>query len=90
MSSKRLKRNAKKNKRILEAYGFNLIAFSPCIMFEDTFVFETDEEAEQAFNKMEVELEMFQGWWYGKEQFTNVVLKDYPYAEVIWFNKEVQ
>lgn len=82
-----LKNKAKVNYNVLKTYNFNLIAYSPSIFFEDTFVFETEEEAQKAFEKIEVELEMFQGWWYGKEQFVNKVMKDYPNAQVIWLQK---
>lgn len=71
-------------RKMFKSCGFNFVAYAPSIMFEYTYVFETEEEAEKAFNMFEVELEIFQGWWYGKEKFIDKVTKDYPHAEVIW------
>lgn len=57
---------------IIRSNGFNPIGVSQ-IMLEDTFIFETDEEAEKAFNLLEKEGDSsgkkIVGWWYGKESF---------------------
>lgn len=57
---------------IIRSNGFDPIGVSQ-IMLEDTFIFETDEEAEKAFNILEKEGDpsgkKIVGWWYGKESF---------------------
>ena len=58
--------------RIKEA-GFNLIGVSQ-IYNEDTFIFETQEEALKAYEALELPNESdIQGWWYGKERFLETV-----------------
>ena len=55
-------------------HGFHLIAV--CQMyFEDTFVFETDEEATRAFEYFEQNAtdNRIVGWWYGREEFLETV-----------------
>lgn len=60
--------------------GYKPIAVSQIYM-EDTYVFETAEEAKQAYNEFERSIEgkwigEIMGWWYGKETFLEAV-KDY-------------
>ena len=47
------------------------------MMFEDTFVFETDEESTEAYNLLEVseraDDNFVIGWWYGREEFLEEV-----------------
>lgn len=52
----------------IKEYGFNPIGVSQ-IYFEDTFVFETDEEAKKAFQLLEVEHKVVQGWFYGRDLY---------------------
>jgi hypothetical protein len=55
--------------------GFNPIAVTQ-MGFEDTFVFETAEEATNAYEKLELNSPRKSnviGWWYGKEDFLKVV-----------------
>ena len=59
---------------ILKAAGYKPIAVSQ-IYFEDTFIFETDEEAEKAYNKFEHTDCDIIGWWYGKDTFLQQVKK---------------
>lgn len=60
--------------KITEA-GFDPILVTR-LMFEDTFVFETKDEAQRAYQLLEVEQKIIQGWWYGFDDFL-VTLKDY-------------
>jgi hypothetical protein len=64
----------------LKENGFNTIAVSQ-MYFEDTFVFETEEEAKKAFQQFEIDenekwIGDISGWWYGKEDFIKTV-KEY-------------
>lgn len=64
----------------LKENGFNPIAVSQ-MYFEDTFVFETEEEAKKAFQQFEIDenekwIGDISGWWYGKEDFIKTV-KEY-------------
>ena len=57
--------------------GFKLIAVSQ-MYFEDTFVFETQEEADRAYKTFEdcgvkKLSQKAVGWWYGKEDFIKEV-----------------
>jgi 4-amino-4-deoxy-L-arabinose transferase-like glycosyltransferase len=62
--------------KIIENAGFKPIAVSQ-LYFEDTFVFETSKEANEAFNLLEKNKpsEVI-GWWYGKDDFLQTV-KEY-------------
>ena len=64
----------------LKANGYNPIAVSQ-MYFEDTFVFETKEEATMAYRQFERDEEEkwigeIVGWWYSKEDFEKTV-KEY-------------
>lgn len=64
----------------LKANGYNPIAVSQ-MYFEDTFVFETEEEATKAYRQFERDekekwIGEIVGWWYGKEDFEKIV-KEY-------------
>lgn len=57
----------------LRLHGFKPIMFTE-LMMEDTFVFETEEEARRAYNKFEMDenceyIGKFDGWWYGIDDF---------------------
>ena len=58
----------------LRLHGFKPIMFTK-LMMEDTFVFETEEEAKRAFYTFEQDentgeyLGKFDGWWYGIDDF---------------------
>ncbi len=55
--------------------GFNLIGITQ-IMFEDTFIFKTSEEATKAYIELERDNPILSGWWYGKDELIKT-LKDY-------------
>lgn len=62
--------------------------------FEDVFIFETDEEAERAFQDMERSKGLVFAWWYDKPSFLAEVRKleqDYyghkVKIKVYWLNK---
>lgn len=58
---------------IIRKHGFKPIAVAQ-MYFEDTFVFETEEESVEAFEKLEnIEESEVQGWWYGREEFLKYV-----------------
>jgi len=69
---------------IIKLFGFKTIAYvSPEYMIEHTFVFETEEEAYKAWQKLENRGEnkriLVDGWWYGKEDFLKEVKKREEY-----------
>ena len=54
--------------------GFNPIGITT-MMLEETFIFETEEEAITAFTTLEntpTGNSILQGWWYGKELFKTI------------------
>lgn len=62
---------------ILISNGYKPIAVSQVYM-EDTFVFETEEEAKRAYHQFERSesgkfMDLCCGWWYGKERFLKTV-----------------
>jgi hypothetical protein len=58
---------------IVKNAGFNPIAVTQ-LYFEDTFVFETADEANRAYKALEdCEDTKVVGWWYGKEDFEKTV-----------------
>ena len=65
---------------IIREQGFKPIAVTQ-MELEDTFVFETDEEADRAYNRLEGPLgykpegleHKVVGWWFGKESFLKSV-----------------
>lgn len=64
----------------LKANGYNPIAVSQ-MYFEDTFVFETNEEATKAYRQFERDekekwIGEIVGWWHGREDFKKTV-KEY-------------
>lgn len=61
----------------LQIEGFNPIAVTQ-MYFENTFVFETSEEAKKAYHTFEVsedgkEIRRIVGWFYGKDHFIQAV-----------------
>lgn len=62
--------------KILREHGFKPIAVTQ-ILFEDTFVFETNKEAKKAYVKLEKNQKhrdkMVIGWYYGKKAFLKEV-----------------
>lgn len=76
--------------RIIRNRGFNPIAVSQ-LYCEDTFVFNTDEEAEAAYQLLEVTDKQIDGWWYGYKSFIAAVHKyecELPTSKVkiFWLN----
>jgi hypothetical protein len=54
--------------QILKSAGYHPIAVTS-MMFEDTFVFETKDEAKRAYQELEKEKKQIQGWFYGWPDF---------------------
>jgi len=52
----------------IKSFGFNPIGVTQ-LMLEETFIFETDEEAKLAFETLEGGKKGVVGWWYGKDSF---------------------
>lgn len=63
--------------KILRDHGYNPLAVSQ-MLHEDVFVFATEEEAIDASNELEFNLDesknKLQAWWYGLEYFKETVL----------------
>lgn len=64
----------------LKLNGFNPIMFTE-LMMEDTFVFETEDEANRAYRKFERDekeeyIGKFDGWWYGIDDFNKQALEN--------------
>ncbi len=55
----------------LREHGLNPIAITQ-LYLEETFVFNTPEEADKGYELLEKELSLVSGWWYDKEKFTEV------------------
>jgi hypothetical protein len=80
---------------VMIAHGYKPLAVTIMIC-EDTFCFETAEEAERAgfeFETNPVTNELaIQGWWYGKEDFIKAVREYQKTANyemtIIWLDKE--
>lgn len=80
---------------LIVSNGYKPIAVTQIYM-EDTFVFETEEEAKRAYHQFEKSesgqrIGEIIGWWYGKEQFLETV-KEYEeeYKEkvlIYWLNE---
>ena len=68
--------------------GFNPIAFCD-YAGEDTWIFETEEEAERAGAKMETEKGCCVGWWYGKNELLDYLKEDDLFfrPKVKWYKK---
>ena len=63
----------------LRLHGFHPIMFTEMVM-EDTWIFETQEEATKAYNKLERDesekwIGKLQGWWYGIDDFNKESLE---------------
>ena len=52
--------------QILKDHGYNPIKVTS-MMFETAFAFQTKEEADRAYQELEVEKELLQAWWYGED-----------------------
>jgi hypothetical protein len=85
--------NAKDCLKYMFSIGLKPVGYS-VVLLEDTWVFETDEEAHSAFKMLEgKELEdgtLICGWWYGKKEFiemmpTYMKERNQTEHEVIWF-----
>ena len=57
---------------VIKAAGFNPIAVTQYYL-EDTFIFNTDEEANNAYALLEKEKGLKAGWWYPIEEFEKLV-----------------
>jgi hypothetical protein len=60
--------NFKRELEIIRSHGFNPIGVSSLACVE-TFIFETEEEANHAHELLEVEKELIRAWWYSREGF---------------------
>jgi hypothetical protein len=65
---------------ILRRSGFKPIAVSQMV-FEDTFLFETEAEAHRAYKQLELEEGSLVGWFYGREDFKQAV-EDYEMMSI--------
>lgn len=82
--------NAKKFKSIIKLAGFNLIGYTELVFFDDVFIFETQKEADDAYNFFEIKNKELFGFWYGKEKFLEVkehIDKNYINLFVYWIEK---
>ena len=89
---------------LIRKEGFNPIAVTQ-LLFEDVFVYETDEEAKQAYHVLETsypisgkttQIGEVVAWWYGRIAFKKTV-KDYEAkydnkqkVRIYWLNSEDQ
>lgn len=69
---------------IIISAGYTPIAVSQMYM-ENVFVFKTEEEANNAYNILEIIEKKLCGWWYGSEQFLKE-LNEYEES----FNNEIK
>lgn len=69
--------------QILKDHGYNPIKVTT-MMFETTFAFERVEEALKAYQELEVEKKLLQGWFYGMEDFYNTVTGYEELMSSIW------
>ncbi len=69
--------------QILKDHGYNPIKVTS-MMFETTFAFNTKEEADKAYQELEVEKKLLQAWWYGNEDFNNAVEEYESKMSEIW------
>ncbi|GJQ44113.1 MAG: hypothetical protein JETCAE03_36110 [Ignavibacteriaceae bacterium] len=84
--------SGKKFKEFFTKHGYNLIGFCE-FCFENTFIFETAEEAAKAHQEFEKKNNTLVGWWYGKEDFQRSLdhfQQNYWEIPVIWFNEKPQ
>lgn len=58
--------------KLIESEGFKVIAVTQMYM-EDTFVFETKEDANKAYEIFEKNNLRICAWWYGKDDFIKAV-----------------
>jgi hypothetical protein len=77
--------------RLIVNAGFNLIGLSH-FYIEDTFIFDTADEAKIAGNMFELDNEddptCIVGWWYGKKEFEDAVkIAKIPPNKIIWLNE---
>lgn len=71
---------------IMRSNGFNPIAITRMSM-EETFVFKSASEADQAYNMLEVGLSLVSGWWYQEDDFLleyNSYCEDNGYSPKIY------
>ena len=80
---------------IIRNAGFNPIGVSQ-LYFEDTFIFETEEESKRAYRRLERDSEGrflgdVVGWWHGEKDFKDAVRKyesendGYSKVRTYWF-----
>ena len=69
--------------QILKDHGYNPIKVTS-MMFETTFVFNTEKESLKAYQELELEKKLLQGWFYGKETFNLDVEKYEAEMSSIW------
>jgi len=86
---RQLDKTAKRFRDFFASQGYSLIGFCNFLL-ENTFIFETSDEAKKAFKEFEQDKKEIFGWWYGKSNFANVRLhyeSKYDEIVVIWFDK---
>lgn len=79
---------------LLKSNGYNPIAVTQMFM-ENTFVFETDKEANKAYVQFEQNHKndnLIVGWWYGRESFKQAVAEyesnndGYSFVKIYWID----
>jgi hypothetical protein len=85
-------KSSSKSIQVLKQFGFKPIAIT-VMMCEETFIFETEEEALRAHDEFEHHPKhniVIQGWWYGREDFKKSVeeyIEKFQSSPVIyWIN----
>lgn len=76
---------------ILRSHGYNPIAVTQ-MYFEDTFVFNTLEESENAYQELEIHKELITGWFYEEDDFIREInlyesQEDASKVLIYWLNK---
>lgn len=82
----------KKTFALIKESGFNPIG-TAYIFPEDIFIFETQKEAEQAYFELEEELKLTVGYWYGKEEFLDLVERQkhkgtFKVETIVYYNEQ--
>lgn len=70
---------------LMREHGFNPIGI--CWYFgEETFIFETDEEAQKGYALLERELCIVDGWWHSKADFEEDIKENENFkpSEIYW------
>ena len=69
--------------KLIRDHGYNPIGITT-IICEETFIFETEEEASEAHNDLQVIHEVVDGWWYSKIGFEKALETLNEEPKVYW------